>query len=109
MNKATGKRTWNRSQVTIRLTAARKAQLALLAAREGVTGGPAAVINRAIDLALVRSENPTPEIIDLLESRMTQAESERAEQGRAISKSVGELKQAVELLSEALRTVMEDN
>lgn len=108
-NKNTGKRHWNRSQVTIRLTTARKEQLALLTTREGVSGGPTAVINRAIDLALIRSESPMSELIDLLESRLTQTESERTKQAAAMSRIVVELKLAVEQLSEALRTVAEDS
>lgn len=45
-------RAWDRAQLTLRLSEARKEQLQELAKREGISGGPAKVVDRALDLAL---------------------------------------------------------
>ncbi len=50
----TGKRDWDRSQVTVRLGAARKAQLRELAARESIAGGPGNALQRALEIAISR-------------------------------------------------------
>ena len=100
------KREWERSQITLRLTNARKMQLIRIAAREGVGGGPGKAIDRAIDLALVeRSETDAPSEVLELSEKLSSC-SDAAERRMAIvERRLEELLTAVETLTRTIASV----
>lgn len=109
MKGAKKSRDWDRDQVTVRLTRARKENLMMLAAREGVSGGPTSAIDRAIDLA--SSPNPGDALLDqIAELRGELAESDAARELRdaRLERAIAELSRGIQVLSEVLRELASD-
>ena len=71
-------RGWDRAQLTIRLTAARKVQLTRLAGQERLSGGPGDAFDRALELALSERAEDVAERIEALEAAVREGEERRA-------------------------------
>ena len=109
MKSAKRSRDWDRGQVTVRLTRARKESLMMLAAREGVSGGPTSAIDRAIDLASApaRGDELLEEIAEL-RGELAESEAARERRDERLERSIADLSRGVAALSKALRELATD-
>lgn len=76
---------WDRAQLTIRLTQRRKERLMLLAGLERLSGGPGEAIDRALDLALSEQPEDVSERIAALEGAVRESEERRAHDAAAMA------------------------
>ena len=93
---------WDRAQLTIRLTAARKKKLTLIAAQERLAGGPGDAIDRALDLALSEPPEEVAERIEALEAAVREGEERRARDSALAATELGKVTASLDALRKLL-------
>lgn len=93
---------WDRNQITLRLTPARKRMLRALAERESMLGSPGDVLDRAVELAIELPDRPALDlqiVHDALAAMDAEARVEAARSSSRLSAVEAALDRLIALIS----------
>jgi len=99
---------WERDQLTIRLTKQRKERLMLLAGLERLSGGPGDAVDRALDLALSERPEDISERIATLEAAVRETEERRARDAAAAATELANVAASLDALRRLLAELAQE-
>lgn len=100
---------WDRDQVTVRLTSARKDLLMTLAANELVCGSPCDAIDRALEIAAngAATARHLTERMGSLEEAFAAAESARSDEASRVETTLAQIARSLSDLHELIASLAE--
>lgn len=107
MNKPRSSKGWDRAQLTIRLTPARKQMLRRLTDGERIAGGPGAAIDRALEMAVMERVDDTASRVEQLEEAVRDCAERAARDAKATASELARLSASLDALRRFLAELSE--